>query len=214
MTSQRLFAVLRLLFAALGLVAVASQFGVTLANHYSIPNFFSYFTNLSNLITIVVFVIGAVRILRGVPDTRAWNVVRFCNTVNMVFVGLVFNILLTGGDVGAVIPWVNTIVHIVMPIVVLLDWIVLPPAARLRLVTAVVGLIFPVAYSVYSLIRGAAIGFYPYPFYNPAKVGGYGGVTLYLIALIVGLIVLALIVVLITWARRPAGARARDRVRA
>jgi len=194
-------AVYRLVFAALGLVAVISQFGVTLTKHYSIVNFFSYFTNLGNLIAIVVLVIGAIRLLRGTPSTRGWEIVRFCNTVNMVFIGLVFNILLAGADVGDVIPWVNVIVHILMPVIVLIDWIILPPAVRFRIITLLVGLIFPVVYSLYSIIRGAITKFYPYPFYNPNAVGGAGGVTLYLVALIIGLAVLSLLVLLIARAR-------------
>ena len=38
---------------------------------------------------------------------------------------------------------------------------------------------FPLLYLVYVLIRGSIIGWYPYPFLNPAQAGGYGGVTLY-----------------------------------
>ncbi|BDZ51881.1 hypothetical protein GCM10025867_41220 [Frondihabitans sucicola] len=199
--TPQIMAVYRLVFAAFGLVAVISQFGVTLSKHYSIVNFFSYFTNLGNLIAIVVLVIGAVRLLRGTPSTRGWEIVRFCNTVDMVFVGLVFNILLAGTDVGDVIPWVNVVVHMLMPVVVLVDWIILPPSVRFRFVTALVGLVFPIAYSVYSLVRGAITAFYPYPFYNPKAVGGAFGVTLYLVALIIGLAVLSFLVLLVARAR-------------
>lgn len=198
-------AVYRLVFAALGLVAVATQFGVTLSKNYSIVNFFSYFTNLSNLIAVVVLVVGAIRLLRRTPATPTWELVRLCNTVDMAFVGLVFNILLTGTDLGDLVPWVNVVLHMIVPIVVLLDWILLPPQVRFRVVTALTALAFPIVYSVYSLIRGAVTGFYPYPFFNPGAVGGAGGVTLYLVALVVGLAVLTLLVLVI--------ARARTRVR-
>lgn len=194
-------AVYRLVFAALGLGAVVAQFGVTLEKHQSIVNFFSYFTNLGNLIAIVVLVVGAIRLLRRTPSTRGWEIVRFCDTVNMAFVGLVFNILLTTTELGDLIPWVNVIVHMLMPIVVVLDWIILPPVVRFRFVVALVGLVFPVVYSVYSLVRGAVTSFYPYPFYNPDAVGGASGVTLYLIALVVGLAVLSVLVLLIARVR-------------
>lgn len=100
MTRARLMVPFRLVLAVLGLAAVGTQFGVTLTNDYGIVNFFSYYTNLSNLFAVVVFAVGAVRTVRRRPGSRAWDVVRLVNVVNMVFVGLVFNLLLAG--VGAV----------------------------------------------------------------------------------------------------------------
>lgn len=47
-------------------------------------------------------------------------------------------------------------------------------------------LIIPLLYSGYSIIRGAISGWYPYPFFNPAQSGSYGGVARY------GLVILAL----------------------
>ena len=42
--------------------------------------------------------------------------------------------------------------------------------------------IFPLAYLAYALVRGTA-GWYPYPFLNPANVGGYGGVAAYAVGI-------------------------------
>jgi hypothetical protein len=193
----------RLVLAALTLTALVAQFRVTLVNAYSVVDFFSYFTNLSNLLAVVVFVVGAVRVARGVPDSRAWSVVRAATVVAMVFVGVVFNVLLAGLDVGAVVPWVNVVVHMVMPVAVLLDWVVWPPERRLPWRAAAACLVFPVAYTAYSLVRGAVTGFYPYPFYDPAAVGGVGGVALYLLVLVVALAVLSTLVVLVGRRRRP-----------
>lgn len=194
-------AVYRLVFAALGVVAVIAQLSVHIDHHYSVPNFFSYFTNLGNIISIMVFVIGALRLLRGVPSTRGWEIVRFCSTVNMVFIGLVFNILLVDTDLGDLLPWVNVVMHMLLPALALVDWIILPPQRRQAALTILAGLLFPIAYSVYSLVRGAIIGFYPYPFYNPRAVGGAGAVALYMIVLVIGLAVLSFLVWLIGRAR-------------
>ena len=38
-------------------------------------------------------------------------------------------------------------------------------------------------YLVYTMLRGAAVGWYPYPFLNPANVGGYGGVAVYAVGI-------------------------------
>jgi len=41
------------------------------------------------------------------------------------------------------------------------------------------------------LARGAIVGWYPYPFLNPANVGGYGGVAAYVIGIMVVFVVAA-----------------------
>ncbi len=50
--------------------------------------------------------------------------------------------------------------------------------------------IFPLLYLAYTLIRGAIVGFYPYPFLNPAHTEGYFGVALYCVAILVIFLVL------------------------
>lgn len=185
----------RLGFAVLGLVAVLTQLWVSIRNDFSIVNFFSYFTNLSNLVAATVLAVGAVRAFRGITPTRAWAAFRLVNVVNMAFVGLVFNILLTGGEVGALIPWVNLVVHLLVPIVVLADWLLVPTGTHPAWARAALGLPLPIAYSVYSLVRGSLTGFYPYPFYNADAVGGALGVVAYMVALVVALVVLSLVLV-------------------
>lgn len=194
MTRAQLMVPYRFVFAALSFVAVAAQLANSIENDYSIVNFFSFFTNLSNLFAVAVFVVGGVRTLRRRPGSRAWDTVRLISVVDMVFVGLVFNVLLTEVS-GGVLPWVNVVVHMVMPIAVLIDWLVLPVGRRLPWSAAAVGLVVPVAYSVYSLVRGSITGFYPYPFYDPEALGGYGPVAVYMVVLLVALAVLSVALV-------------------
>jgi len=196
MTTSRIAAIVfRFFFAALGLIAVFTQFGaVTLVKGHSIVNFYSYFTNLSNLLIAVVFIVSAVRLITRREPTTTDVAIRGGAVVYIVFVGLVFNTLLRDVELGDLIPWVNTIVHFIIPIAGLVDWIIWPPRRALPFRVVFYWMIFPAAYVAYSLIRGAAIGFYPYPFFNPAAVGGYGGVTLYCLAMLVGFFVLAVLV--------------------
>ena len=46
------------------LVAVAVQLRVSVSKDYGIVNFFSYFTNLSNIFGSLVFIVGAVLFVR------------------------------------------------------------------------------------------------------------------------------------------------------
>lgn len=195
MNSRLAAIVFRLVFAALSLTAVFVQFfAVTVANGYSIPNFFCYFTNLSNLMISIVFIVSAARLLSGRKPTDADVAIRGGTVVYIVFVGIVFNAILVDGDIGPVIPWVNVVVHMIVPIAGLVDWIVWPPRRRLPFRVVLWWMIWPAVYSIFSVTRGAIDGFYPYPFFNPDASGGYGGVALWCLVLIVTFFVLAVAV--------------------
>lgn len=97
----------------------------------------------------------------------------------MTIVGLVFAVLLRNVDLGALLPWINFVLHYVMPVAIVLDWLLQPPASKLNTKHLAISLVFPAAYLVYVVLRGARTGWYPYPFFNPANVGGYGGVATY-----------------------------------
>lgn len=100
-------AAFRLLFAALVLVAVGRQLQLHVAAGYDVLNFFSYFTNLSNLFAAGVFIVGAAT--RRAPGSR--DLARYIAVVNMTIVGIVFALLLRNDDLGALLPWVNAVLH-------------------------------------------------------------------------------------------------------
>ena len=55
------------------------------------------------------------------------------------------------------------------------DWLIAGRVPPIRYRSALAWLLFPLAYLVYSLIRGSIVEWYPYPFLNPAT-RGYSGV--------------------------------------
>ncbi len=172
-----LAAIARIVLAAVTLFAIGTQLTLHLRASYSLLNFFGYFTNLSNLFAAFVLLYSAV--LSSSRNTPTRDVVRFVSVMNMTVVGVVFSVLLRNVDLGALLPWVNVVLHYVMPVAVVIDWILIPPASRLHGRHLLLALIFPALYLVFSLLRGANFGWYPYPFLNPAKVGGYAGVAAY-----------------------------------
>ncbi|GGM64236.1 Pr6Pr family membrane protein [Microbacterium saperdae] len=195
MTSRLTAIVFRLVFAVLSLTAVFAQFfAVTVTNGYSIPNFFCYFTNLSNLMISIVFIVSAIRLIRNRSSSPTDTAVRGGVVVYIVFVGAVFNAILVDGDIGPVLPWVNVVVHIIVPIAGVVDWIAWPPQRRLPFRVTLWWMIWPAAYAIFSVVRGAIDGFYPYPFFNPAVSGGYGGVALWCAALVAMFFALATLV--------------------
>lgn len=189
---ERSAVVIRLLLAAASLAGVVTQLVIAVRTDFGLVNFFSYFTTLSNLFAGAVFVIGAVRLIRRRPGGATWEAVRGASVVYMAFVGIVFNTLLGDADLGGLLPWVNVVHHMLMPLAVVVDWLLLPPRAPLTLRVAALWVLAPVAYTVYSVVRGAVVGFYCYPFFDPAAVGGYGGVAGYCAVLLVAFVALAL----------------------
>lgn len=196
MTLQRSFAAVRFLFGAVTLTAVGIQLGIHIANGFSVLNFFSYFTNLSNIFAAVVLMVEAVAVWFGKDLGAAWALLRSICVVCMILVGLVFAALLRDVDLGSLLPWINTWLHYVMPLVVLADWLLFPPRRRIPLARLGVALLFPMVFLAYSLIRGAAIGWYAYPFLNPAN-GGYGTVALTCVFIAAGFVVVSLLVMLV-----------------
>ena len=201
MSKREILIVGRLFFGLLTLVAIIAQFAIHLQHGFDVGNFFGYFTNLSNIFASIVFIIGAVYLMQNREPTVNEDLVRGASVVAMAIVGIVFSVLLRDTDLGTLAPWVNTVVHFVMPIAVVADWLYQPPKARLTMRQALYWLIYPLLYLVYTIVRGAITGFYPYPFLNPntipghATAGSFGAVLLYCVAIFVAFLVVGAILV-------------------
>ena len=178
----------RLFFGLLALVAIGRQLAIQIASGASLVNFFSYFTNLSNIFAAVVLLLGALSLITQREPTVSADIMRGTAVVCMALVGLVFSVLLRNEDLGHLSPWVNIVLHYIMPVVVVAEWLYQPPTTRLVVTQVWLWLIVPALYLAYSLIRGAVVGFYAYPFFNPAKSGGYAGVALYCIAILLAFV--------------------------
>jgi hypothetical protein len=164
-----------------------------------IVNFFSFFTIDSNVLTVAAFLIGAVCLIKGEsPEPRWFTVGRASVTAYMATTGIVYNVLLRGIELpqGSTLAWSNEVLHVVAPILMVLDWLFAPGRNRLEWRTIWIIVIFPVVWGVYTLIRGpftfdAVTGtdhWYPYPFMNPnIAPEGYASVAFFLV-LIAGVI--------------------------
>lgn len=203
MNKRNILIAARLVFSLLTLAALSAQLVVHVQSGFNVVNFFSYFTNLSNLFAAVVMLIGAISLIRHREPTATDDLVRGSSVAGMVIVGIVFNILLSHTDLGSLMPWVNAVTHYVMPIAAVLDWLYQPPKSNIALKQIQYWLIFPLIYLVYTLVRGAIVGWYPYPFLNSANVGGYGGVLLYSLAISVLFFVVSVVLIMLgKWLRR------------
>ncbi|WP_435173318.1 Pr6Pr family membrane protein [Gordonia hongkongensis] len=182
MTATWWIRLLRIAFAALGVTALVYQAALRYGDAgFTLADFFSYFTVLSNIFAAIVLLAGGLL----VPAGPAWEWCRGAATTCMVITGIVYALLLQGIDVDVTYAWVNDVLHRVIPLVMLLDWIVvrarrLPERAWLSWLT------IPLVYGVYTLIRGPFADWYPYPFIDP-RGQGYLSMTISLVVVFVGM---------------------------
>jgi hypothetical protein len=197
--SRRVVGVLRLLAGVGLLVTIVIQIADRVVNRAFDPwEYFSYFTIETSLMNIVVFVAGGVLALRMPRDTALFTTVRMATLTYAIVTASVYNLLLRNvpheGFQG--LGWPNEVIHVWIPLLIVLDWLVSPgrPALPWRALQMV--MIYPVAWLAYSLLRGAVSnGIYPYPFLDPATAG-WGSVIIYIVVLsgvLVGLAALAVL---------------------
>ena len=181
MDRRLVLAVLRVAFAALTVYAMAFQWTLAADANSLVPlNFLSYFTIQANTIAAVVFLIGAARVRR--PATPGWDLIRGAAALNMTVTYVVFALLLADTDVDVTHEWVNTVVHVLFPLVVMVDWVIDPPAHAVSTRASLTWLAYPLLWLAYTMVRGPVAGWYPYPFLDPAN-GGYGTVALYVVGI-------------------------------
>ena len=183
--NRSLLALLRLALAATVLVTIGIQIGDRVVHDAFDPaEYFSYFTIQSGLINVVVFAVGGVMALRLPRDTVLFTAVRVSALAYAVVTAGVYNLLLRNvpyeGFAG--LQWPNEVLHVWVPLVIVLDWLLGQGRPALPWTALRLPLVFPVAWLVYTLARGAATGGYPYPFLDPATAG-WGSVVAYIVAL-------------------------------
>jgi len=165
--------VYKLFFGILGISAVVTEIAALVERGVFKPeNFFSFFTIESNIFAAIMFIVSALAISAGVKS-KPLDLLRGAATLYMVVTGIVFAVLLSGieGITLTAVPWDNMVLHYIIPVAVIADWFIDRPHHKLTFRDGIVWLIFPVAYVAYSLIRGSIVGWYPYPFLNPATNG-------------------------------------------
>ncbi|MCU1406302.1 MAG: hypothetical protein JWQ43_2605 [Glaciihabitans sp.] len=179
---------LRLIAAAAVATAVVATLveaaGRTSVNPF---NFFGFFTVQSNIIGGVVLVLAAITPSGQLRRNAAINWMRGASTSYLVVVGLVYATLLAplGAAGGVPLPWANAVLHMIIPVYVLADWVGGKDRRQLPWKSAWAVLVYPLAWCAIVLVRGATDGWVPYPFLDPAS--GYGTVATFvaLIAVVV-----------------------------
>lgn len=171
MTGRGVGSALRLLMALAVVAAIITQLATQISNHLSVANFFSFFTIQSNIIGAVAITVAA--LAGSAARGSVWlSQLRGAATLYMGVTGMIFSLLLSGADVQTPIPWVNSTLHYIFPLFIVIDWLVDRSVRPLTFRQGLVFLSYPVAYGIYTLVRGPIVDWYPYPFLDP-RTNGY-----------------------------------------
>lgn len=223
-----IWALVRLATAGLMAAAVVAQFVTTFTLtaekgrdvQTTLVNFFSFFTILSSCLGVIVMLIGGLWLLtRGARkqwEPRWMSYVWISVGTYMVITGIVYNLLLRGYvlEQGATVVWANEVLHLIGPIMFLLDLVLCIARRPLGWTAMGVAVIFPIAWVIYTLIRGENVTspvtgdpyWYPYPFLNPyLQPNGYFGVGTYVIGIAAAILMIAALAVWRTRMGRRAG---------
>lgn len=199
MTSLKTVAIIRFATAFAMLASIVWQISSRLISNVFRPEeYFSYFTIQTSLIAIVTLGVAGTFAWTGRNETRALNLVRLSSVTFTVVVTLVYNLLLRGladdpkdgGYVWPVLP--NEILHVWAAIFMLIDWMLSSRRINLRVRSIFWVLLFPLAWLIYSIIRGLAVNWWPYWFINPNEPAGITGILTYIVAIMLFLLTVAI----------------------
>jgi hypothetical protein len=175
----------RMLGAALGWFTIVTQF-VLNVQQFGLPlaiiTYFGFFTMLGNIQVAFAF---AAALFPKFPGAAFFNRpgVRTAIAVYIVVVDVIFYLLLrktyTPTGLGGIL---NLLLHYIMPPLYVVDWVAFVPKQSLAYRQIPYWLIFPIAYAVEVLVRGAYDGYYPYPFLD-ARQFGYHQISINIAAL-------------------------------
>lgn len=172
--------VFRLSLAGLELIALCGNFLYVLGfSSFATNNFFSYFTIQSAMLAVVMLVAAGLTALLRPGDPHWLGIVRTVVMCYLLVSGIVFALIVAQASTRAYridVPWSDTLLHFVVPALALAAWtvdaVISPRTEPMPWSTLGWVLPFPVVWLVFTLIRGADVGWYPYFFLDPNQAGG------------------------------------------
>jgi hypothetical protein len=170
-----------------------------------VVSFFSFFTILTNFLTALVLTAAALRPRAAAGQFLLRPSVQAGTAVYIAIVAIVYQLLLRHlwSPQGA--QWVaDVLLHSILPVGYVLYWWLFAPREKLGWKHAIGWLVYPGAYLVYTLARGAVSGLYPYPFVDVNTLG-YGGVLVRAAVLMLAFLGMGLLIVAIARLKRVTG---------
>lgn len=194
--------VIRLATALSLLLAIIWQITDRVNNNVFRPGeYFAYFTIQSSLVAAVVLSVSAIREFRKLEDTKTLNLARLSVSTYAIVVAVVYNALLRGtpvlpGDPDYGYDWPvipNEILHVWAPALIVLDLAFTAMKHQLKFKQIFWVLLFPLAWLVFTIIRGINTNWWAYWFLNPNEDAGVPGVIAYIFGIMFFMLLSAVI---------------------
>nr|WP_246315148.1 Pr6Pr family membrane protein [Kineococcus aurantiacus] len=139
------------------------------ARSTAFARFVSFFTVQSN---VLVLLAAVSLVLDPARDGRFWRVLRLDALLGITVTGLVFGTVLAPYLHPTGLGWwVNAGFHYVSPVMALAGWLLFGPRPRVDGATVAWAVVWPLAWVAFTFARGAATGWYPYPFLDVTDAG-------------------------------------------
>lgn len=178
------------IFLAVGVVIATGQSPLV-----GIVNTLSYFTVLTNLLVAMIVTAS----LRGgnVVSSLTRQGTQSAVCVYILAVGLIYTLLLRNvWEPTGLQLVVDVALHDAIPVLYVLYWLAFVPKGTLRWRQPLLWLLYPAAYFIYFLLRGAFTGKYLYHFLDVAKLGHWkvlvAAAVFVVVFYVLGLLVVAL----------------------
>lgn len=134
-----------------------------------VANLFTFFTILTNLL---VGVSAALLVARPQHLSLPARVLRLDALLGIIVTGVVYHLLLAdlyhlrGAEEVA-----NQLFHTVVPLLAVIGWLLFGPRGLVDVRVVPWSMVYPLLWLVFTLVRGAVIDYYPYPFVNVTDLG-------------------------------------------
>lgn len=160
--------------ALFGAAALITQFAVSVPAFEAkgmsllggIVNFFSFFTILTNIAVVIFYLANLFSPKAPSPKWQA-AMALYIAIVACVYIAVLQDIWEPQG----IFKVLDVSLHYITPALFVLYWLIFVPKGQTTYRNAWAWLVPGLAYVIYVLVRGAAIGLYPYPFLDAGAVG-------------------------------------------
>jgi hypothetical protein len=167
-----LVAAFALLGVALQVVATAvdsSPYSIFTSTGSRVANVFAFFTVLGNLLVGVAYVLLTIDPER---DSRAMRVLLLDAVVGIAVAGIVYNLVLAQtADPHGLHEVANVLCHMITPLLAVVGWLLFGPRGLVDRDVVLMSAVYPLAWLAFTLVRGAVIDWYPYPFVDVVAHG-------------------------------------------
>ncbi len=170
--------VTRMIGASLAWAALITKFNlvVTSADHATVAaaviHYFGFFTHLTNILVALAFTASILRPNNSFRRFFERPAVRGAIALYILVVAVVYEVLLAHqSNHQGVAALTSGLLHIVIPALYLLDWVLFARKKPMRYTDIPYWLIYPFLYAILSIAKGMVLGTYPYSFLDAGELG-------------------------------------------